>query len=168
MKVEVNVIPDLINTIPVIMATVILYFVFRHFLWDKVKKMMDKRSEVISSNLIESEKAKDETLALKKEYEDKLQAAKEEASNIIANARTYSDEMKSKAIKESKEEAKLEYDKGVAALELERKRVMTSVNDEIVDMAILAASKVLAEKSGLDTDKEMVKSFVSSLEEANE
>lgn len=168
MDVKVNVIPDLMNTIPVILATIILYLIFRHFMWNKVKNMMDKRSDAISANLTDSEKAKEESLALKQEYEEKIQEAKEEASNIIANARTYSDEMKSKAIKESKEEAKLEYDKGVAALELERKRVMTSVNDEIVDMAILAASKVLAEKSGLDTDKEMVKSFVSSLEEANE
>lgn len=166
--IQVNVIPDLPNTIPVIVSAIILYFIFKHFMWDKVKAMLEKRSELVVSNLEESEKAKADSQALKKEYEEKLQAAKNEASTIISNARAYSEDLKAKAVKESKEEAKKEYDKGVKALELERKKVLTSVNDEIVDMAILAASKIIAEKSSPEIDKDMVKTFVSNMEEADE
>ncbi|MDO5026856.1 MAG: F0F1 ATP synthase subunit B [Tissierellia bacterium] len=166
--IQVNVIPDLPNTIPVIVSAIILYLIFKHYTWDKIKAMLEKRSELVVSNIEESESAKAQAQALVKEYEEKLQEAKNEASEIISNARTYSEDLKAKAVKESKEEAKKEYDKGVKALELERKKVLSSVNDEIVDMAILAASKVLAEKSGPDIDKDMVKAFVSNMEEADE
>lgn len=166
--IKVNVIPDLPNTIPVIVSALILYFIFRHFMWDKVKNMLEKRSELVVSNLKESEESKAASLALKEEYEQKLQEAKNEASDIIANARAYSEDLKAKAVKESKEEAKKEYEKGVKALELERKKVLSSVNDEIVDMAMLAASKIIAEKSNPEMDRDMVKAFVSNMEESDE
>lgn len=166
--IKVNVIPDLPNTIPVIVSALILYFIFRHYMWDKVKNMLEKRSELVVSNLKESEESKAASLALKEEYEQKLQEAKNEASDIIANARAYSEDLKAKAVKESKEEAKKEYEKGVKALELERKKVLSSVNDEIVDMAMLAASKIIAEKSNPEMDRDMVKAFVSNMEESDE
>lgn len=166
--IKVNVIPDLPNTIPVIVSALILYFIFRHFMWDKVKNMLEKRSELVVSNLKESEESKAASLALKEEYEQKLQEAKNEASDIIANARAYSEDLKANAVKESKEEAKKEYEKGVKALELERKKVLSSVNDEIVDMAMLAASKIIAEKSNPEMDRDMVKAFVSNMEESDE
>lgn len=166
--IQVNVIPDLPNTIPVIVSAIVLYFIFKHFFWKKVKDMLDKRADLVASNLRESEESKEASIALKQEYEQKLQEAKNEASEIISNARAYSEDLKAKAVKESKEEAKKEYDKGVKALELERKKVLTSVNDEIVDMAILAASKIIAEKSNPQIDREMVKAFVSNMEEADE
>lgn len=167
-EIKVNVIPDLVSTVSVIVATVILFFIFKHFMWDKVKAMLDKRAEAVVSNLKESEEAKEESLTMKREYEEKLQDAKNEANNIISNARSYSEELKAKAVKESKEEAKKEYDKGVKALELEKQKVLSSINDDIVDMAMLTASKVLGEKSSADLDKEMVKSFVSDMEASNE
>lgn len=166
--IQVNVIPDLPNTIPVIVSAIVLYFIFKHFFWKKVKDMLDKRADLVASNLRESEESKEASIALKQKYEQKLQEAKNEASEIISNARAYSEDLKAKAVKESKEEAKKEYDKGVKALELERKKVLTSVNDEIVDMAILAASKIIAEKSNPQIDREMVKAFVSNMEEADE
>lgn len=166
--IEVNVIPDLPNTIPVIVSAIVLYFIFKHFFWEKVKNMLEKRADLVASNLKESEESKEASLALKEEYELKLQEAKNEASDIISNARAYSEDLKQKAVKESKEEAKKEYDKGIKALELERKKVLTSVNDEIVDMAILAASKIIAEKSSPDLDRDMVKAFVSNMEDTDE
>lgn len=165
---KVNVIPDLPNTLPVIIASLILYFIFRHFMWNKVKAMLDKRADFVSNNIKESEEAKEKSLALKQEYEDRIQNAKEEAGSIISNARAYSEDLKSKAVKEAKLEAKKEYDKGVKALELEKQKVLSSVNDDIVDMAMLTAEKILQNKSDSQIDKELVKSFVADLEASNE
>jgi len=166
--IQVNVIPDIPNTLLTIVASLILYFIFRRYAWSKVKTMLDNRANLIANNLSESEEAKNTSLELQKEYEEKLREAKNEASDIIANARAYSDELKAKAIKESKEEAKKEYEKGVKDLELERQKVLSSVNDDIIDMAMLTASKVLNEKSDNSIDRSMVEKFVLDMGASNE
>lgn len=166
--IQVNVIPDIPNTLLTIVASLILYFVFKRFAWSKIKTMLDNRANLIEKNLNQSEEAKNTSLELQKEYEMKLQEAKNEASDIIANARAYSDELKAKAIKESKEEAKIEYDKGMRSLDLERKKVLSSVNEDIIDMAMLTAGKVLSEQADKTVDRSMIEKFVLDMGASNE
>lgn len=122
----------------------------------------------MENNISESEKAKEESLRLKEEYETKLKDAKTEASEILASARALGEDVKAKAVKESKELAKKEYEKGMLALEGEKKKALSSLNDQIVDMTILATEKVLRKNINSDVNRSLVESFVSDLEGVNE
>lgn len=165
---QIIIIPNFLSTAIQLVALLILFLVLRHFLWKPVTEFLKKRQDYVMQNMADSEKAKEESDKLKKEYEDKLDSAKQEASEIISSARAYSEDLKAKAIRDSKEEAKKEYEKGIKDLELERQKVLTSVNDDIVDMAILSAQKILKEEANQDVDRKMVESFLADLGEAHE
>lgn len=165
---QIIIIPNFLSTAIQLVALLILFLVLRHFLWKPVTEFLKKRQDYVMQNMDDSEKAKEESDRLKKEYEEKLESAKQEASEIISSARAYSEDLKAKAVKESKEEAKKEYEKGIKDLELERQKVLTSVNDDIVDMAILSAQKILKEEANQDVDRKMVESFLADLGEAHE
>lgn len=161
---QITIVPDLLSMGMQLAATIIMYFMMRHFLYKPVKNYMTKRQAYIDQNISESETAKEEAKTLKENYENSIKNAKEEASEIVANARSFGEDIKAKSIKESKEEADRIYQNGVKSLELERQKVMSSLNSDIVDMAMLGAEKVLKEKSSESTDRKMVEDFVASLE----
>lgn len=165
---QITIVPDLLSMGMQLAATIIMYFMMRHFLYTPVKNYMTKRQAYIDQNISESETAKEEAKTLKENYENSIKNAKEEASEIVANARSFGEDIKAKSIKESKEEADRIYQNGVKSLELERQKVMSSLNSDIVDMAMLGAEKVLREKSTTDVDKDMVRKFVAEMEAANE
>ncbi|NLW52999.1 MAG: F0F1 ATP synthase subunit B [Tissierellia bacterium] len=165
---QITIVPDLLSLALQLSATLVLYFVLRHFLYNPIKEYMSKRQAYIENNILESEEAKQQALVLKNEYDGRMKNAKQEAGEIVATARVFGDDIKSKAIKESKEEADRIYRNGVKSLELERQKVMSSLNSDIVDMAMLGAEKVLKEKSSEKTDRRMVEDFVASLEATHE
>lgn len=165
---NIVIIPEPLSLLAQIIATIILFLVMSKFLFGPVKQLLKNRQDYVMSNMKESEDAKAESYRMKKEYETKLQSAKEEASEIVANARSFGEDIKAKAIKESKEEADKIYQNGVKALELERQKVMTSLNSDIVDMAMMGAEKVLREKSTSDLDRNFVEKFVADMEATNE
>lgn len=165
---KIVIVPDFLNLSIQIVATLILFFILKHFLFKPVNEMLTKRREYIETNMRESEEAKAQSLKMKEEYEEQIKSAKTQANDIISEARNYGEELKQRAVKESKDEAKKVYDAGIEALELERQKVMNSVNNDIVDMAIIAAEKVLRSNIGDSLDKNMVKNFVMDMEESHE
>lgn len=168
MKLDVRVIPQLPDLFIQLAATFILFLVMRHFLYAPVKKLLDERNRYIEEGVKKAEEAEKTIQQSQDIYNQKLLEAKQESSEIISQARAYGEDLKTKAVAESKELAKSEYEKGIAALENERAKTMKSMNDEIADMAMSAAEKVLRQKMNSDTDKDLVKSFINDLEESYE
>ena len=93
---------------------------------------------------------------------------RQESSEIVSSARALGEDIKAKAISESKELARQELEKGKRDLENERLKTMKSMNEEIADIALNLAEKVLNEKMDSNQDKELVKSFIKDLEEGND
>lgn len=163
-----QVIPQIPDLFVQLAATLILFLVMRHFLFKPVKKLLDDRKNFIEEGVKTAEEAKLAIERSQEEYDKRILEAKKESSEIISQARMYGEDLKSKAVQESKALAQAEYDKSIKAIESEREKTMTSMNDEIVDIAISAAEKVLREKVGEDTDKKMVKSLIKDLEDSYE
>lgn len=167
-KFVVRIIPTLPDFYVQLAATLVLFLIMKYFLFKPVKKLLTDRQNYIEEGIKNSEIARLAVERSQQEYDNKILEAKKESSEIISQARAYGEDLKSKAVLESKDLAKEEFDKGVKALETEREKAMKSINDEIADMAILAAEKVLREKINQDSDKNLVKSFIKDLEESHE
>lgn len=163
-----QVIPQIPDLFVQLAATLILFLVMRHFLFKPVKKLLDDRKNFIEEGVKTAEEAKLAIERSQEEYDKRILEAKKESSEIISQARMYGEDLKSKAVQESKALAQAEYNKSIKAIESEREKTMKSMNDEIVDIAISAAEKVLREKVGEDTDKKMVKSLIKDLEDSYE
>lgn len=166
--IQVNVIPNFVNFGIQLVATLILFLVLRHFLFKPVSELLEKRKQYIEEGVKLNEQASEELKRIETEYEQKMLTARQESSAIISDARKYGEDLKNKAVEESKVLAKAEYDKGILQLENEKQKAMKSMNDEIVEIALNAAEKVLREKSSTDTDKQMVKSLIADLENSYE
>lgn len=168
MDLQINVIPDLVNLSQQLVATLILFLILRHFLFKPVTDLLQKRKAYIEEGVEFRQQADQELKQIQSQYEIKMLEAKHESSEIISSARKYSEDMKTKAVDESKMLAQEEYNKGILQLENERQKAMKSMNDEIVEIALSAAEKVLRKKADSDTDKQMVRSLIQDLEKTHE
>ena len=65
---------------------VILFLIVKKFLYNPVKKMLEKRQQTIDTKYSEAEQAKNKALSDKQSYEEKLLSAKQEADSLIQSA----------------------------------------------------------------------------------
>lgn len=163
---EVHVLPDLANFIPQILATGILFLVLRHFLFGPVTEILNSRSEKIVSNLEESTAEKKEAEAIKAEYLLKLEDAKGEARDIVDTAKKRSDQLKDEIIQEAKAEAQKISERAMLDIEREKQKMLTDLKSEVVEIAMLAATKVVEKDLDPNTHKTMINKFIDEVGES--
>ena len=88
-----------------IINTVILFLVLKKLLFKPVLNIIEKRENMIQDDLATGAKAKNEGIALKKEYEEKVSLAKEEGKEIIKQATSRAEEKSNQIIADAQAEA---------------------------------------------------------------
>lgn len=143
---------------------ILLFILLKIFLFKPIGKIMDERTRAIQDDIESAKKSKEEAEALKQEYADSINEAKEEAQKIIMKAHEDAESEKNAILKQSKEEAdQLIADAG-KSIENERKRVLSQAQTQIADLAIEAASKIIGENLDDDKNRRLVDKFLSEEE----
>src|SRR6056297_1191896 len=149
-----------------IINTIILYLVLKKFLFVPVTEFIQGRKDEIKSSYDDAENTKEEAESLKKEYEEKLDNIKEEGQEILIKAQKKADERDSEIIKDSKEQAAKLKEKAEKDIEIEKKKALNDVKDEISTIAMMAASKVLGNEVDKDKNKQLVDDFIKEVGES--
>lgn len=160
MDITVNVLPDLLNFTVSIVTTIVLYFILRHFLFKPIQSMLEKRKNYIESNIKDSETKLQESENLKVEYEGKLSESKEEARNILKDARKNYDNIVSSAKQDALKEKERILNDAEREAQSMKDKALTSLKDEIVGIAVSAARDLSGEnvnpkKAAEFTDKKL-------------
>ena len=77
------------NIVWTIVNLLVLYLVFKKFLYKPVMNVIEARENMIKQQFDSAKKDQDEALKLKAEYHDRLENAKTEADQIILDARAH-------------------------------------------------------------------------------
>jgi len=149
-----------------IVNTLILYLVLKKFLFVPVTNFIQGRQDEIKSSYDDAENLNEEAESLKTEYENKLDNVKEEGQEILIEAKKKADERGNEIIKESKEQAAKLKEKAEKDIELEKKKALNDMKDEISKIAMMAASKVLGNEVDKNKNKELVDDFIKEVGES--
>lgn len=149
-----------------IVNTLILYLVLKKFLFVPVTEFIQGRQDEIKSSYDDAEKTNEEAEKLKSEYEGKLDKVEEEKQEILIAAKKKADEQGSEIIKESKEQAAKLKEKAEQEIEIEKKKAINDVKDDISSMVIMAASKVLENEVDESRNKQLVDDFIKEVGES--
>lgn len=122
----------------------VLYVVLSYVLFNPVKKMLKKRQDKITSDRETAEADKKSALELKLEYEEKLNQVEKEADAILSEARKTAMQNEQRILEEAKQEAARIIDKANTEAELEKQKCADEVKLQIVAVAHLMASKMIA------------------------
>lgn len=149
-----------------IINTIVLFLILKKLLFKPVMSIIEAREKDIQSNLTAGEKAKTEGIALKNEYETKINTAKLEGQEIVKQATLRAEEKSTEIIATAKQEAVSLKEKATKDVEQERQKVMNEIKDDISDIALLAASKVIEKDIDKSKHKDLIDNFIKEVGEA--
>lgn len=154
---------DLTTIVGSILNVLILFFVLKHFLFDKVNAVLDARKTEVAKTYEDADSALSNAKQLESEYTEKLSAAKEESAEIVKNATKKAQSRSDEIIAEARDEARGIVDKANADVEKEKKRAVNQIKDEISDMAISIASRVVSKEIDGKTHEKLIESFIDEI-----
>ena len=122
----------------------ILFILLSYILYNPARNMLKKRQEMITATREETAKANKEAIALKEEYDAKLKVAEKDAEAILVEARKKAIKNEEKIISDAKLEAAAIIEQARKEAKLEKEKASDDVKKEIIKVATLMASKMVA------------------------
>ncbi len=162
---------DLLSPDPGLIFWTVLTFIgllllLRKTAWGPIIDGLDRREESIRASLADAEKARDEGQRLLEEQKQELSKARGEAQKIIdqgtATAKTMHEELLAKAQAEAGdvlESAKRE-------IQLETDRARQTLREEVVDLSVKVAGKLLERSLGDADHERMAREFLAKVDES--
>ena len=156
---------DLWTALFVLLNTLTVIFVGTKFLFKPVMKMIETRQTEIDDMYASADAAEKNAKALENEDNEKLAAAKDTSERIIREAVARGQSREEEIIRQANRDAAAIMDKANADIELEKKKAINEAKDEISDLAMAIAGKVVG-RSLTDADHaQLVESFIDELGE---
>ncbi len=150
--------------IGVLCNTLILFLLFKKFLFAPVNKILDERKAQVSKTYEDADAAFEKAKSMEAEYTEKLAAAKEESAEIIKAASKKAQSRSDEIISAAKDEASAIVTKANADIEKERKRAVNQIKDEISDIAVTIAGKVIGKEVASDDEQDrLIDEFIGSI-----
>ena len=126
--------------IPAISIFVLFVFLSK-LLFNPVRELLEKRQAKITEDLNAAEKAKEDSIQIKEEYESKLKDVQKEAEGILSETRKKALAQEKEIVEEAKEEAHRIRVRADKDIELEKNKVKDEVKQEMITIASAMAGK---------------------------
>ncbi len=152
---------SIVNIACTIINLLILYFIARKFLFDRIDAVFAKRQEEVDEATKAADAATKEALATKKEYEDKIELADVEKEQILADIKKQGYEEYDRIIGDAKKRGEQILVEAKHNAEVENERAKEVYAAQLTDMVIDAASKIAATKHSTQDDIELYDKFIS-------
>lgn len=153
------------NIIWTIINLLILYYLMKRFLFDKVHEVLEKRHTVVEKDMADAAASKSDAMDLKKKYEEILNHADENAQLIINHANEEAQLAYDKKIEEAEKEIQRMKKELKTSINLETKKAKEEVQKEVASLAMAAATKAV---STTDSELRNLALYDSFLEEMGE
>ena len=144
---------------------VILFFLFRKFLFEPVKKVIAKREAEVNAHYYNAAKAEQDANELKASWDEKIKTADDEAERIVKEAVEKAENRNEVLLYESREKAESIIRKAKAEVERTKADAEEQMRKEIVDVSTALSEQVLGREINIDDHRNLIDSFIDNLED---
>lgn len=142
---------------------ILTYLILKKFLFKPVQKMIKDRQDEIDGLFLDAENAKSEAEALKTDYESKLQNARETSAEMIRSAAATANKTGEEIIRSAKADAQALKDKAARDIELERKKALNEMKDDVSAIALSIAEKVVQKEINAQDQQAFIDEFIEKI-----
>ena len=140
--------------------TLVIMLMYKRFLHDKVAAMLEKRKATIAADLAAAEDAKRSALEKEEEFKALLADSKAEAEKIVNAATTRALAKEREIITDANNAAVVIREKAEESIELEKKRVVNEIKNQISELVIMTASAVAQKEIDEKDNETLINSFL--------
>ena len=143
----------------------IIFWVFKRFLFKPVQKVMNARQEQVDKIYTDAEQDRSAAVSMKQEYEARLATAREEADGLVRNAVQTAQRRSDAIVAEATSQASHLKQKAEEEIARDKKQMLLDVKSEISDIAVSIASKVVEREIKKDDHERFVEEFIKNVGE---
>lgn len=141
----------------------LLVFLLKKFAWKSIIGMLEKREEQIATDKQQAQNARVEAENIKKELDAKLAQIADEAAKKMNEAVKMGETQKEQILSATKEQAEQLIAQAKAQIEAEKNKALADVKDQIVSTALLAAAKVAEQQINQESAKAVVEQVLKEV-----
>ncbi|MBQ7717694.1 MAG: F0F1 ATP synthase subunit B [Clostridia bacterium] len=145
---------------------IILFLLMKKFLFKPVKAVIDAREKAVNEMLDSAAADKKEAESMKNEYAERLVEAKAEAETIVEDAVRSARLKEEDILKGAHKQASVVLQRAEAQIELEKKKALEDVKNDVSDMAVAIASKVIEKDVSAKDHEDMIRKFIDEMDGA--
>ena len=165
MKVQDLVTIDPWTLIAQLLNLFIQVMLIKKFLFKPIREVLAKRKALADAEIAEATKAKEEAQSLKSEYEESMKQARDKANDILNTAQKSASQQSEEIIREANAQAVSIKAKAERDIEQERRKAVNEIKDEIGDMAMEIAGKVIGREINSSDHEKLIDDFINKVGE---
>ena len=154
--------PNIGSLVVQLLATCILVFFVVKLFWKPIKKNIDTRREYIKQNIDEAGRLNEEAQLNLENSNKRIKDANVEARRIKENAETEALLARQNILDQANEEAERKLKIAEEQIKKEREEAKQEIHDEIINVALMAASKIVEREINKEDNEKLVKDFLES------
>lgn len=133
------------NLIFTVINLLVLYFLMKKFLFDKVNAIFQQRQQMVDDDYAAAEAARAQAETDRETYAQKLETAQQEVEQIIKDGRAEAHTEYNRIIAGAQVQAQKEIAKAQVAIDKQREDTMRSIKTEVGQLVAMAAGKIMEE-----------------------
>lgn len=142
---------------------VVLLFILSKFAFPPILNAVEARERSLQEAIDAAKADREAAAALLAEHQAALAAARAEAQQIIAQGRATAEQMREQMLAETRRQQEEMLERARQDIELEKQRAIAELRREAVDLAIVAAGKVVQRNLDEATNRQLVDAFLETI-----
>ena len=143
-----------------LLATLIIFLMFKRFLWKPVKEILARRSQAMTDELAQAQKTREDAEVYLDQARQEVERARDAGRQIVTDARVEADELREATLRDADAKARRRLDAAEAEIAQKERAMRDELQDEVADLAIMAAERLLREKVDEERDRAFVDDFL--------
>ena len=149
----------------ILLNTLTIYFVAKKFLFVPVMNIIAERQKEIDDMYAAANDAQAQAEAMQTEYQQKLATAQATSERLVKEAMVRGQAREEEIIRKANADAAAIMDKASADIAMEKKKALNDAKDEISDLALAIAGKVVGRELSNADQAQLVDRFIEELGE---
>ena len=141
----------------------IMFLILKRFLFKPGQKVFDTRKEEVDTMYAQANESRSQAEDMKREYETRLAAAREEADGLVRSAVQTAQKRSDAIVAEASSQASHLKQKASEEIAQERRQMLQDVRGEISDIAVSIASKVVEREINAQDHQDFVDDFIRNV-----
>ena len=146
---------------------VLLFVLLYMVAYKPVLRMLDQRSQRVRESMEQAEEVNRRLAQAQQDYELHLEQARKEGQAIIAQASQAADRLREESVRQAKEEAQKLVEKAKSEIDYERRRAMAELREDVANIAVLAAGKVINRSLDPEAHRQLIQDFLKETGQFN-
>ena len=138
----------------------VLLALLKKYAWGPLKEVMDKRERDINKDIDDAEQAKLNAQKLEEQNKQTLKETQDEVYRMIEEAKVQARQQHEEIIHEANVRANGMIETAQNEINSEKERAIADINNQVSDLSVLIASKVLQKEISEQDQKALVEKYI--------